>query len=305
MMNALRATLLVLVAVIGAALTSTAQIYPQRGFKTEPLGKDTLCFRYRFVAGDTLVYYSEAHDSIMMKGAPILLKNRRQSITITCDSVTADEHYNLTIVLTSSEERQREGSNDAVARRTTSPWIGRKAHIVIDSLGNRIGMSVDDEKRAALTPGGAFQPLILPVLNESCGRQNQSWIAQDTILLVENGVPEPVYGFMTLWRVIDALDTLDRHFRQIQYSQSGIGSATLASGDVNVRLEGVVAAYGKLTLDSALLVPYHLFATSENKLKIMTVGASEQEGRHLTAVNYHLVELRSPDPKRRFIADRR
>lgn len=305
MMNALRATLLVLVATIGATLTSTAQIYPQRGFKTEPLGKDTLCFRYRFVAGDTLVYYSEAHDSIMMKGAPILLKNRRQNIMITCDSVTGDEHYNLTIVLTSSEERQREGGNDAVARRTTSPWIGRKAHIVIDSLGNRIGMSVDDEKRAAFTPGGAFQPLILPVLNGSCGRQNQSWIAQDTILLVENGVPEPVYGFMTLWRVIDALDTLDRHFRQIQYSQSGIGSATLASGDVNVRLEGVVAAYGKLTLDSALLVPYHLFATSENKLKIMTVGSAEQEGRHLTAVNYHLVELRSSDPKRRFIADRR
>ena len=129
--------------------------------------------------------------------------------------------------------------------------------------------------------------------------QNQSWIVEDTTLLVENGVPEPVFAHTTLWRVIDTVDTLGRSFRQIQYTQTALGRVQITSPRINVDMQAVIASFGKLTIDSELLVPYHLFATSEDRLEITTPNGEVKEGKHQVSMHYRLREIRSPDPDRR------
>lgn len=273
------------------------QISVDKGFKTLPLGPDTLCFRYLFERGDTLVYSVDAQDSISFIGQPPLLKARTELVTIICDSVTQGELYHLRVTLRRSIENQTTGKDSSQKRN--GPWTGRTAYLVIDTLGNRLVTRPDDTTKAALTPGGAFQPLLLPTLGNSCGRQNQSWMVEDTTLMVENGVPEPVFAHATLWRVIDDADTLGRNFKQIQYTQTALASLTMTSEKVNMKTEAVIASFGKLSLDTELRIPYHLFATSQNTLLIKFPNGQEVKGKHHTSSHAQLLDLRSANPKRR------
>lgn len=286
---------LTLFLLVAGAFSLSAQIQVQKGFDLPPLGNDTLCFRYHFEPGDTLIYSVEAADSISFPNDPVLLKVRREVVSIICDSVS-DNRYHLRITLRNSVEKQTTGLDST--ERTTSPWIGRDAFLTIDSLGHRLTVRVDDDRQAALTPGGAFQPLLLPTIGEACGVQNQSWMVEDTTLLVENGVPEPVFAVATLWRVIDKVDTLDRSFHQIQYTQTALGRVQIASARVNIDMQAVVAAFGKLTLDTELHVPFHLFATSEDRLEITTPNGDVKEGKHQLSMHARLREIRSRDPQR-------
>lgn len=278
-------------------ITVTAQISVESGFKTLPLGPDTLCFRYAFERGDTLVYSVDAHDSITFVGQPPLLKLRTELVTIICDSVTKGELYHLRVTLRKSIEKQTTGKDSS--QKQGSPWVGRTAYLVIDTLGNRLVTRPDDTTKAALTPGGAFQPLLLPTLGTSCGRQNQSWMVEDTTLMVENGVPEPAFAHATLWRVLDDADTLGRNFKQIQYTQTALASLTMTSEKVNMKTEAVIASFGKLSLDSELRIPYHLYATSQNTLVIKFPNGREVKGKHHTSSHAHLLDVRSANPKRR------
>lgn len=299
----MRHSLTVLVAVFFVACTSvTAQIIPQRGFRTAPLGTDTLCFRYHFVAGDSLLYKVEARDSIYFGKNEIIVKDREEYVGLLCDSVDRDGNYHLRQKVLSVRERTTIRPSGDTAWRETSPWIGRTAIMVIDSLGRRKRVAVDDDKRAALTLGGAFQPILMVVLGGSCGRQNESWTHDDTTLYVENGVPEPAVIRKSLVRVLDVADTLGMRFHQLQYTQSGVGRmAVPATADMRgATLDAVINAFGKLSLDTERRIPFHLFATSENKLTIVT-GGTTKEGKHMASINYHLVSLISRDPSRRFV----
>ncbi len=290
------------VLLLSSSVAARSQIQLERGFEMPPLGTDTTCFRYHFVAGDTLIYTIEASDSVAFLGEPILLKIRRSVVSIICDSVTANGRYRLRTTLRHVVERQTTVSDSS--EREGSPWVGREAFVEIDSLGVRHAVWVDDDRRAALTPGGAFQPLLLPTLGESCGVQNQSWMVQDTTLLVENGVPEAAYSHATLWRVIDKADTLDRRFHQIQYTQTGLGTVEVNSDRVKLTMHAVIAAYGKLSMDAELQVPFHLFATSEDRLEITHANGQVRKGKHLTSMHARLREIRSPDPNRRIVLPR-
>lgn len=274
-----------------------AQISVESGFKTLPLGPDTICFRYDLVRGDTLVYSIDAHDSITFVGQPALMKLRTELVSIICDSVTPDHRYHLRITLRRSIEKHSIGSDSST--KQGGPWVGRTAYVVIDSLGNRYATRPDDSTKAALAPGGAFAPLLLPTLGESCGRQNQSWMVQDTTLLVENGVPEPAFAHTTLWRVLDVADTLGRSFKQIQYTQTALASLTMTSDKINMKTEAVIASFGKLSMDAKLNIPYHLYATSQNTLAVKYRDGKELKGKHHTSSHAQLLELRSADPSRR------
>jgi hypothetical protein len=275
-----------------------SQIQLQRGFTTPPLGEDTLCFRYRFLQGDTLVYVVESADSISFPGQPTLLKVRREVLTIACDSVTPDEHYYLSMVMHESMQRQTTGTDSAEVK--DGPWIRRSVTVLMDSVGRRLDLWVDDPSQAAVSPGGAFQPIPLPTLGESCGVQNQSWLVTDTTSLVENAIPPPAFEHSTLWRVLDAVDTLGSTFHQIQYTQTALGRFVVRSASVDMDLRVTIAAFGKLSLDKARMVPYHLFATSEDKVDISTSGGRSQKGKHHVSTHYQLVAVASSDPDRRF-----
>ena len=294
--------LLVVAFILGSSTASVAQIQVETGFQIPPLGSDTTCFRYSFVKGDTLIYTVQSADSITFPGQPVLIKVRNEVVSVICDSVSPESHYTMRITLRNVVEFQSNGVDTAT--RSESPWVGRSATIVIDSLGNRLRTTSDNDTAATLTPGGAFQPLLLPTLGGSCGVQNQSWLVEDTTLLVENGVPEPVFAHSTLWRVIDATDTLGRHFQQIQYTQTGLGRVQVVSNSVNLDMHAVVASFGKLTLDAVLHVPFHLFATSEDRLEIRLPNGGTQNGKHHMSLNARLREVRSADASRTIVLPR-
>ena len=275
-----------------------AQINVESGFSTPELGEDTICFRYKFEPHDTLLYSIESADSVAIIGEPVLTKLRHEKLRVVCDSVSPVGVYHLRLTLLSAHEvHVVEGDSST---RTSSQWIGRTAYISIDSMGKRLSVAVDDDKRGALAPGGAFHPILFPTLGSACGVQNQSWMVEDTTLLVENGVPEPAFSHATLWRVVDIVDTLDRVFYQIQYSQTALGNLTMNSDEINLTMNAIIASFGKLSLDATLLVPYHLYAISHDRLEISTSGGATRRGKHIVSCHMRLLEIRSENPARLF-----
>lgn len=281
---------------------TAAQIQLQEGYQPARLGNDTLCFRYRFELGDTLVYDIEARDSIWVQGEGGMLKVRRSRVLIICDSASRNGFW-LRQIMTSSSERQ--STADTTSERDTHPWVNRVVTLIIDTLGTRSYASVVRPDVLAMHPGGPFSPLLLPPLGESCGRQNQSWIAEDTLELTDNGVPPSVISHLTLWRVLDKVDTLSRRFRQLQYSTTARGSHKVATDGMAMTTVATINAYGKLSFDDLLNVPYHVFATSENKLDIELKNGSKRDAMQKTSTDAQLLELRSKNPDRRFLLARR
>lgn len=293
----LSAALMSMLLVIGIQGAS-AQIQVEKGMTTPPLGDDTLCFRYKFLPNDTLVYVVESADSVNFIGDPILLKIRREVLTIVCDSVTPNEEYILALSLRESIQKQSTANDTASV--STSPWVDRTAYIKIDTLGNRLDLWVDDPSIAAAAPGGPFQPIPIPTLGEACGVQNQSWLVSDTTLLPENAVPPPTFQHNTLWRVIDSVDTLDRTFDQIQYTQTALGRMALKTNEMDIDMTATIASFGKLSMDRILQVPYHLTALSEDRLEITSGNGRVKKGQHRVSSHYQLVAVSSTDPGRRF-----
>lgn len=274
---------------------ATSQIQLQQGFSTKPLGKDTLCFSYRWVAGDTAYFAVETNDSITLEGQPVLIKHREERIRIVCDSVTPQRQYVVTMSLTSVKEWQSTGTDSAL--RTTSPWIGRGITITMDSVGKRYGVRYSDI-RPAVSPGGPFAPSLLPNLASSCGRQNESWEHNDTAILVENAIPYPVLLHSTLWRVLDQLDTMGQHLRQIQYTMSGRGRVDVQGDGMSMIMSTITNGYGKLTFDSVVRLPFHSFTTMEHKITLELKNGVTREGKHLSARHVRLIGLVSRDKRR-------
>jgi len=274
------------------------QISVDKQFKTLPLGKDTLCFRYSFNVGDTLAYVVESMDTVDMPPQQLLTKTRTELVLVFCDSVHGNNFYRLRYRLQTAKEMQRTDKDST--QRNGSPWVGREVIVDIDTLGNRILTGVDDPQKVSVAPGGAFQPLLLPTLGQSCGRQNESWIVEDTARLVENGSPGATFDHKTLWRVVDNADTLGRRFAQLQYTQTALGWLRVQSKDMNLQLDAKIAAFGKMSFDSQWKVPYHVFASSENRISVLSADGRVSSGKHRVTLHAQLVELRSSDPTRVF-----
>jgi hypothetical protein len=59
-----------------------------------------------------------------------------------------------------------------------------------------------------------------------------------------------------------------------------------------------MAGYGKLSMDVERYLPYHLFATVQNKLTMTFADGRERKGLHHTMMNMRLVEVKSSEPHR-------
>ncbi|MEY3386151.1 MAG: hypothetical protein RIR53_962 [Bacteroidota bacterium] len=276
---------------------SQAQMQIRPGGRQIVLGTDTICYRYRFAPADTLLYRIESRDSIMVPSFDDVEKWRQEGLRIVCDSVVNDL-YHLTLRLEAYSERQRSGKDSS--ERRSHPWMQRTMRLVIDSLGRRLQASVDDSSRAMAAPGGLFQALRLPIIDTSCGRQQQSWISSDTIIVPENGVPAPEIRQQVFWRVGDRFDTLGRAASWIQYTLTAFGGVDVPDAKLNVTSVGSVAEYCRLVLDRGLGVPLSSAIIQQVRFKIQSGRSRSTDGRHHTTSTMSLVELRSPDPSRRW-----
>lgn len=286
-------TLSLLIAVASVALQAQMQIRP--GGKPIILGKDTICFRYRFAPSDTLYVRIKSRDSIVMPGYDPIEKERTEGIRIVCDSVR-QETYWLSMKIMKYNERQISGKDSS--SRTVHPWMQRTMRLHIDSLGRRLHASVDDSSRALASPGGMFQALRLPIIDTSCRRQNQSWLSSDTIMVPENGNPAPEVQQRVLWRVGDLLDTLGRSAAWLQYTLTGLAGVDVPDTSVNVTTVGMVAEYGRLVIDSRLGVPLSSKVWQEVRFMLQSGASRSTSGKHLVVSTFSLMEIRSPDPAR-------
>lgn len=276
---------------------SAAQIRVMPGGKKIVLGKDTLCFRYRFAAGDTLLYSIESKDSIDIDTRGILAKVRSERLKIICDSALHGT-YHLRLITTRASEYQATETDTVF--RPGHPWVGREVRLVIDSLGHRLAVSSSSDL-AMLSPGGAYQPLRLPILDSSCGRQNQSWLSEDTVRYVENAVPYPVVNQQVLWRVGDKLDTLGRKGQWIIYSLTGFGMMDMSASQLAMQSTSAIAESGRIVYDNQLGVPLVATIQHDNRFTMLTTSGSKTTGKHLMVVVMELDEIYSHDPKRRFL----
>ena len=133
-----RSTVVCLMLLMLGLASASAQIMPQRGYRSLPLGKDTLCFRYHFVPGDSLLYKVEAIDSITFGKQESYAKQRFEWVTLICDSVSSVGHYYLRYQVLASREITIAYPQMDTALRETSPWKDRTAYLVVDSLERRI-----------------------------------------------------------------------------------------------------------------------------------------------------------------------
>ena len=286
--------LILLVSVLNG-LKGQMQIRP--GGKPIIRGKDTICYRYRFAAADTLLYRIESRDSITVPGFDPIEKWRIEGLRIVCDSVSG-QVYHLTLRIEAFRERQRSGSDSS--ERTSHPWMRRVMRLSIDSLGRRLSARIDDASLAMAGPGGLFQALRLPIIDTSCGRQQQSWISTDTIMVPENGIPAPEIRQQALWRVGDLLDTLGRKASWIQYTLTAFGGVDVPDTSLNVTTSGSIAEYGRLVMDRGLGIPLSSSVVQQVRFKLQSGQSRNTEGRHHVTSTMSLLELRSPDPARRW-----
>ncbi|HYF03931.1 MAG TPA: hypothetical protein VEC36_11175 [Patescibacteria group bacterium] len=262
----------------------------------DPIKEEKVCFRYSFSKGDTLRYTLFASDSIVLDGRPDLVKRRTETVQIVCDSVGTNGHFYLTQSLVGYSAR--ETSKDTLAQmRFSTPWLNRRASFEIDSTGKRFSWNIDEPNREAITPGGAFQEILIVPFKESCKRINESWMVQSDDDLPENGSPAPFRRQATFFRALDPLDTLGERANRFQLALTGQGVAVVGTDGNKIRTTSILTTSGIMDISTQKHVPIHYLSVSETKLKIESQRGEKLEGKQFNRMRYILTHYRSADRK--------
>ncbi|GBD07518.1 hypothetical protein HRbin21_01347 [bacterium HR21] len=261
-------------------------LLPAGGFGAQrSILPDTLCLRYRFLPGDTLIYRVEAQDSILIGQRAPLWRERYELLWLICDSVGSDGTYWLRLIPT--EFLAQERMDTLRSMRPESPCERRPTILQLDSLGRRLEAH-SPEGASRVCPGGAFQlPFLIP-LAEQCIRLHESWLLQDSLELWENGTPAPRFLRTALLRRFPSVDTLGFRCTAIEYVTTGTGWFVR---DSLLSARAVVNAFGRFLL-AAEGIPVWAYVTQEIRLALSLEGR-EQHGLHYLNLWYRLQERRT------------
>lgn len=288
----MKSFLVVCAACIVAVTAMRGQDVNNAGFPTQ-VQKDTVCFAYRFEKGDLLRYRVVSHDTVYFKEKQPLIKERIEMLEIACDSVGKDGYFYLRYTLKDYVARESMGDIKNLTR-TETPWQGKTVSIVLDTLGKRHHADPAPSSRAsALSPGGAFQPVLLIGIFEPCHRVQQSWLVEnEDELLVENGHPAPLRRQTALYEVSPSVDTLGFACLQLQYSLTGQGSVAATDRKPAVRMAAIIAEHGEMMLSKEYGVPVHFFGTSQIKMEIETSDGKKVKNTQYTHSYYTLESIK-------------
>jgi len=249
------------------------------------IGPDSVCFAYRFRAGDTLLYRIEAQDSIVLRDRPPLVRHRYETLQMVCDSV--DPAGRFWLRLTPIEFLARERQDTLEALRPHSPCLQRTVLLCVDSLGRRHFARAPAD--TLVCPSGAFQLPLMAPLEPECKRIYESWLVQDTVELVENASPAPVLVRTVLARAFPEQDTLGYRCRVLQLVATG--SAFYSDG-ARLGSQAIVNSFARLHIAEEGF-PVAGFITHELKLQLW-LGREPLSGVHYCNVFYRLAERRTP-----------
>lgn len=263
---------------------------------SDTLRRDSICYKFKFLSGDTLIYKVKSRDSIIMGFDEALIKNRNERIRIICDSIDIEGRYNLSFELINFTSIENQGNSKTI-KRETNAWINRKSFIKIDSLGVRYNVAIDDSTKASLSPGGAFQPFLFTQLKESCKIPNETWMNIYLMELAENGYPFPLVRMSYLYRAKELKDTLGVTFKNYEYINSGQGSIEINNKDAKVSITNIINAHSRVLLDKDFDRIVYQFTTQEQKLKIKGKSDEPMNGVHYTNAEFFLESYSTFKPK--------
>lgn len=245
-------------------------------------------YYYKFYPGDTITYRVSSRDSIVIEFGKALTKDRYEIYEVVCDSVGKKNKYFYLTYTLKNYIADEVYSNTEKARRTSSPWINRNVHLVIDSTGKRIRSFVNDPNIFSMSPGGAFSPYLFMEFREIYKVNNESWIVSSYDTLAENGVPYPIIKQSTLYRSQLPVDTLGYSTYSANYIRTATGNVITLSNDAKIIVEAVTNLGGTIYLSREDHIPVIMLATQEQKLKITTPDKEAMPGFHYNSVVYEL-----------------
>ena len=252
-----------------------------------PKKPDTVCFKYKFNIGDKLIFLAMSHDSITINYGKPLLRSRQEVIEITCDSIGKTGNFFLKQKLVAYKAFESSGSEKNV-ERTTSTWLNREIMYEVDSVGNRYSFRFDDSLKAGMCPGGAFNPYLLFPFKVDCKAIDESWNVSSMDILPENGNPLPLLRQSSLFRARKPIDTLGYFCKRIEYIKTAQGSYELPVDKKKITVNSIVNGYGTLDISDSLLIPVHMYSTSEEKLYLIFDDDNQQNGWHFINTDWVL-----------------
>ncbi|MGA2296954.1 MAG: hypothetical protein ABSG15_05325 [FCB group bacterium] len=253
--------------------------------------KDSICYMLKFKAGDTLIYKVISFDSISIDFDTPLMRYREERIAIVCDAIDTSGHFLLSQSLIEYKGIENHGEEKDVERKT-SAWIGRVVKYEIDSLGNRFSYTLDDSSKAALTPGGSFQPYLIFPFQKSCKTVNETWIAESTDDIPENGIPVPLIHETLLCRARENIDTLNEKCMRFEFIKTGQGNMKVMTEKEPIQVTSVINGFGKLDISMTKFIPIHFFCTLEQKLTLHFADNTTKPGLHYINANFTLESIK-------------
>lgn len=254
---------------------------------------DTVCYRYNFIKGDSLLYRAISQDSIVFYPQDAVVKERVEIYMIICDSIGKNGHFYLSQTMVDYGSKESQGTiRDQV--RLESPWLKRKVWFEIDSMGNRYSYGAEDTLKADVSPGGAFQPNLFFPFKESCKHYGESWIVGTNDDLPENSIPPAYRSQTSLFRVLPDVDTLGQMCNRLQYTLTAQGNVRIpyTNGQM-LTTTSIIAQFGILHISKTDNVPVHFYATAEIKLNVKAPNGKELKGTQYITSNFKLVEFHS------------
>ncbi|OGU59493.1 MAG: hypothetical protein A2X64_08225 [Ignavibacteria bacterium GWF2_33_9] len=251
---------------------------------------DTIYFHYEFHPGDTLVYVVHTNDSLIHNFDEPIKKQREEKIMITCDSVDSIGNFHLIYQTLSLLQKEWKDSKDTV-ERTSSPWIGRKMKLVIDSLGNRLQSISLDSMHIAASLGGSFQPYLFFPIQNSSSELGKSWLVQSSDTLVENAFPPAKITQTSLFRAKEKIIIPQDTVSFISFVKTAKGIYGFQTNDISVSVQNVMNIYGELQISLKFFVPSVYFVTQEEKLLFIMDDGSKIPAWHYSTTTFELQTL--------------
>ena len=252
--------------------------------------QDASRFKLHFEKGDTLIYNLYSLDSIIIDFGKPLIKTRNEKIRIVCDSSINGIFYlsQQLIDFNSKEHLTKEEPVDVM----TNPWLNRKVYYSIDSVGKRYSIGVDDSSKAALCPGGAFQPFLFFPFDVDIASTNHTWIVESNIKLPENGIPPSFIRETRLMKYLSTLDTIGEKCARLQFINTGQGGIMLDAGEDKINLSSVINGHGTYDISLKNCIPVHFFVGVELKLTLTFSDDVKKPGSQYINSYFTLVDYK-------------
>lgn len=237
------------------------------------------CVSYPMKKGDIAYFRTINSDSIVSPGEPPLLRQRIELYTLKCDSTKGNRIF-YTQEMVEYVSMESKGYTMDV-KREEHPWSQAKVHVEIDTMGFRYAASVADTSLKVMSPGGAFQPPILPVLDYGCRFIGEKWGTESEHIVPENGNPAPYWDEHLFYVMFPPKDTLGAITKNLEINRTGLCRMAVPVGDGLVMdVVNSKNSYGMLYFQNGVPVPVLQEITSENKMKIYGADEKPMENQH-------------------------